>query len=138
MLKQARPCAGELDTRAMVYITLNDYANLGKTAGLESGLRRSWGGTHIGPLDCCCHAAATLRDATRVMTCMRHVYRSLRHRSPHSTLPLTRRGPPVYRCPSVSRKQGPVSPWTLAMPRGTKRSCSCAVGTASRQYSVNF
>ena len=73
MLKQTRPCAGELDTRAMVYITLNDYANLGKTAGLESGLKTLWGGTHIGPLDCCGHAAATLRDATRVMTYMRHV-----------------------------------------------------------------
>ena len=78
MLRSARSCAGELHAHAMVNITLNDYANLGKTAGLESGLRMSWGGTHIGPLDCCCHAAATLHDATVVMTCMRRVYRSLR------------------------------------------------------------
>ena len=70
MLKQTRPCAGELDTRAMVYITLNDYANLGKTGGLESGLKTLWGGTHIGPLDGFRHTNATMRDVTRVMTHM--------------------------------------------------------------------
>ena len=78
VLKQGRPCAGELDAHAMVNITLNDYTNLGKVAGLESGLRAPWGGTHIGPLDCCRYAAATLHDATIVMTYMRHVYCSLR------------------------------------------------------------
>ena len=43
--KSARPCAGVRDTHARVYITMTDYENLGKTAGLESGLKTLWDGT---------------------------------------------------------------------------------------------
>ena len=50
-----------------------DYCNLGKTAGLESGLKTLWGGTHISLLDGCCHAAATMCDATIVVTHVRYV-----------------------------------------------------------------
>ena len=67
MLKQARSCAGELRTHAMVYITMTDYCNLGKTTALESGLKTLWGETHINPLGARCYAEATACDATRVM-----------------------------------------------------------------------
>ena len=72
LLKSAR-CARACETTSAMLYMINDYANLGKTAGLESGLKTLWGGTHIGPLDGCGHADATLRDATRVVMHMRHV-----------------------------------------------------------------
>ena len=62
----------------MLYM-IYDYCNLGKTAGFESGLKTLWGGTHISLLHGCCHAAATERDATIVVTHVCYVQRSLRH-----------------------------------------------------------
>ena len=64
---------GRMRPQARCCITISDYYNLGKIAGLESGLRTLWGGTHIGPLDGCCHAAANMCDATIVLTHVRHV-----------------------------------------------------------------
>ena len=72
-VEASSPLRGRARPRAIVYITFTDYAKLGKNSRSESGLRTLWGGTHIwhiGPLDCCGHAAATLRDATRVMAHM--------------------------------------------------------------------
>ena len=45
MSKSARPCAGVRDTHAMVYITITDYDNLGKTAVLSLDSETLWGGT---------------------------------------------------------------------------------------------
>ena len=90
LLKQTRPCAGELDTRAMVYITLNDYANLGKTAGMRVRAQSVLGrDAHrsFGLLPPRCRYSAR-RYCSHDMHATRLSFSQTQ--SPHSTLPLTR------------------------------------------------